>query len=89
MISCENCNGACCRWVMLGKIPPQEARGVAEWAHARGAKVLNGVLFLPHRCPMLAQFGGCAIYPTRPAPCKNMKVGGVVCLACRELEGIK
>lgn len=89
MVDCSNCNGACCRWIVLGNIPPQELRGATEWGKARGGRILRGTLFIPHECPKLYARGLCLIYPERPAPCKNMKVGGVVCLACRELEGIK
>jgi Fe-S-cluster containining protein len=85
MVSCENCNGACCKWIAVPFLAGIN-RSAQEWAKARGGRVVGGQIWLPHKCPMLTD-NKCGIYLSRPMWCKLWKVGGEGCLMCRKLEG--
>lgn len=90
MISCENCNGACCRYLFIGKPSNREA---LLFLSARGAKDLgDGRLAIPSRCPMLGEKTGegaqpCLIYASRPSACVRFLPNSKDCRKARKLEG--
>jgi hypothetical protein len=93
MVTCIECNGACCRWLDIG--PLEMGRENLIYWKARGAVPMDGHLWLPHICPKLSTGGPgpkevsglCLEYKGRPLACRVFKVGGPACLSCRKLEG--
>ena len=82
MPSCEGC-GACCEYMLIrfqGRMP-------ADYAEARDIRVMGPFMAFPMRCKHLKE-GKCAIYESRPAQCKEFKVGCLECLLCRRLKGV-
>lgn len=85
---CEDCNGACCKTLW---IPTQIGRAWKdrEWLSTRAPrKVWSGPdLFnvLDATCPELAD-SRCSIYPSRPQTCRDLEVGGAMCLASIRLS---
>lgn len=84
-ISCENCNGACCKWLFLSANMPRETY---IFMRVRGARDLgDGRIAVPSVCDKLKE-GQCSIYAGRPTECKKFLVGGKDCLLARKLEGL-
>jgi len=85
MVSCEDCNGACCRWAAF---VCNRSRFNAEFYEARGMVWRDGAYWVPLKCPKLNDEGKCSIYPNRPMLCRLARVGDPKCLTARKLEGI-
>jgi len=85
MSLCDDCGGACCRFVVvaIGEMTPDQRR----WAEMRGplTPVREGVLSwrLPVACPHLTA-AMCGIYDTRPDVCREFESGGKLCEAARK-----
>lgn len=85
-VNCENCNGACCKWLFINANP---TRSELEFFAARGiTRVDKNRFAFKTSCPQLKE-GRCGIYEKRPLDCKLFKMGGPDCLAARKLEGYK
>lgn len=85
--SCENCNGACCRWIRFET--GGSNRGALEFFRARGCVYADGAWLVPSRCPKLTQEGTCEIQERKPLSCRVFQEGGEVCKQCRKAEGIE
>lgn len=75
---CEACQGACCESVTIA-IPEDPPADYVRWISYRG-KISNRRIHLEAQCSMLTNQGKCAIWDTRPQPCKDYVVGGMACL---------
>jgi len=85
MSKCDDCNGACCRFVRIAvpRMPPDERR----WAEMRG--VITGNRFrIRSKCSNLGDDGRCKIYKSRPQVCAEYKCGGEMCLEARKAAGV-
>lgn len=85
MSLCDNCNGACCRWLLIGNKRDMHRDDIIFFL-TRGCKEMDGALWRKDVCPKLADNGRCSIYPKRPLTCAAFKMGGAYCLSCRKLE---
>ena len=81
--NCEGC-GACCQ-IMLIRF---QGRLDADWCEAREVRTVGNFMAFSCPCPWLKD-GKCSIYPTRPKMCASYPVGGLDCVLCRKLQGIK
>jgi len=86
MSKCDDCNGACCRYVtiFIGNLSTDQAR----WAAMRGEVLGDGRWRLPVKCRYLNGDGRCGIYPFRPGVCRKFAVDGAECNAARAAEGV-
>ena len=81
MLLCDDCCGACCRFVSMTvpRMTPDQER----WAAMHGT--VKGVNWrIRSRCSKLDHDGKCSIYKSRPQVCAEYKQGGPQCLAARE-----
>lgn len=83
-MDCNECNGACCRYIAVLKSSFQREFNVL--LYLRGAKSHGEHWFLPIPCKNLNENGRCSQYQDRPAICKRIEPGTKMCLACREVE---
>ena len=84
---CSDCDGRCCRWILLDYNEETE-----EVSVLRGAVVVKvagkKTLFAFRReCMMLTEGGRCSIYEKRPLFCReNPNDGGFICRLTYLLE---
>jgi len=79
---CEGCNGTCCRYISF----PLKNRMDVAFSKARGFKIVDGIIFIPHVCPKLDKDGKCSIYEERPLNCRIFKPNCDVCRAVRKIK---
>jgi len=82
MSECDNCPGACCRYisVRIGVVTPDQAR----WARLHGVVIEGESWAIPAVCQHLTPAGRCGVYDARPQVCREFAAGGAVCKAAKE-----
>ena len=84
MSLCDNCNGACCRSVVI-QVQDMTV-DQRRWAAMRGG--IDGNRWqINSPCENLRGDGRCGVYADRPAVCRQFEPGSVECMAARKREG--
>ena len=82
MVSCDKCNGECCRYITVSY---QEPKNEEDWDEIKWMLLHDGVMVYKDnsnewnvevrtKCKFLGKDNKCKIYDKRPAVCKNHKL---------------
>ncbi|MFN4896722.1 MAG: YkgJ family cysteine cluster protein [Pseudomonadota bacterium] len=93
-----DCCGACCKTfpvlVSIGDAQREprikdEARRLPDWQRSDEWEYQLHPLPFLSACPFLGANNHCAVYPTRPDPCRRFSAGSAECLAARARVGLE